>query len=374
VASSERAGVTRPYRVVQWGAGNTGGKALRFILTDPSLELVGLYVSRQLNRGRDAGELVGLEPAGIDATSSVDAIIALDADCVVYMAAEPNGSAADTGSDGWKSVETICELLASGKNVVSTGISGLANPRFFGEGVADRLTDAAMKGGSTFFGTGIEPGFMCDLLALTLTGVTRNVRSIRAQEMISYATYDQPNHHVSNGGMWGAPCDQSFAELFAAGVLDGGMSGPVRLLADALAIELDDVVARVEFAAAPEAFDLPIGPISKGSVAGYRFEVLGMVDGEPMIALEHITRVHHRAAPDWPNLQPGGFRIMLEGTPSYRVDVIVDEPDANVGACTGTAARAVNAIPVVCAAPAGVCSFLDLPLIPASPRVPSVRP
>lgn len=359
-----------PYRVIQWGTGNTGGKALRFILTDPTFQLVGLYVAREQNIGRDAGELVGLDSVGVAASSNVDAIVALDADCVVYMAAEPLTSPATPGSDGWQSVDMICRLLASGKNVVSTGISGLTNPRAFGEGVAGTLCDAALEGGSTFFGTGIEPGFMCDALALTLSSVTRNVRAIRAQEILSYATYDQPKYHVSNGGMWGAPCDQSLTELFAAGILDCGMGAPIRLLADALGINLDEVIANVEFAPAPEAFDLPIGAIGQGSIAGYRFEILGKSNGEAVLALEHITRLHDLVAPQWPTLEPGGFRILLEGTPSYRVDVVVDEPDASMGACTGTAARAVNAIPVVCAAPAGVCSFVDLPLISALPRIP----
>jgi 4-hydroxy-tetrahydrodipicolinate reductase len=250
--------------------------------------------------------------------------------------------------------------------VVSTGISGLINPRAFGDEVATRLSDASRQGGTTFFGTGIEPGFMCDALALSLTSVTRGVRSIRAQEMISYATYDQPRFHVSRGGMWGAPCDPSFAEMFAARILQGGMAGPVTLLADALSITLDDVTARVELAEAPESFELPMGPIPEGTLAGYRFEVLGLVKGEPVVAVEHITRIHDRAAPHWPSLDPGGFRVLIEGTPSYRVEVVIDEPDANIGACTGTAARAVNAIPVVCAAPPGVCSFLDLPVISAA--------
>jgi hypothetical protein len=47
------------------------------------------------------------------------------------------------------------------------------------------------------------------------------------------------------------------------------------------------------------------------------------------------------------------------------VEVIFNAADPNVAACTGTAARAVNAIPVVCDAPAGVFSFLDLPTIAA---------
>jgi 2,4-diaminopentanoate dehydrogenase len=354
-----------PYRVVQWGVGNTGAKSLRFILDDPALELVGLFVSRRANVGRDAGELAGGDLIGVAATSDAGAIIATKADCVVYMAAEPTGSPAQEGTAAWQSVATICQLLASGKNVVSTGISGLANPRAFGDEVAARLSEAAQQGGTTFFGTGIEPGFMCDALALTLTSVTREVRSIRTQEMISYATYDQPGMHVSNGGMWGAPCEKAFSDTFAERLIAGGMGGPVTILADVLAIPIDDVTARVELAEAPESFELPIGVIAEGSLAAYRFEVLGLIKGEPVVAVEHITRIHDRAAPHWPALNPGGFRILIEGTPSYRVEVVIDEADANIGACTGTAARAVNAIPVVCAAPSGVCSFLDLPLIPA---------
>jgi hypothetical protein len=55
------------------------------------------------------------------------------------MAAEPSGSPKDPGTDGWQSVETMCRLLASGKNVVATGISELTNPRAFGDDVYDRL-------------------------------------------------------------------------------------------------------------------------------------------------------------------------------------------------------------------------------------------
>jgi 4-hydroxy-tetrahydrodipicolinate reductase len=214
-ADRQALAVSAPCRVIQWGTGNTGAKALRFLLQDPSFELAAVYVSRESNAGRDAGELAGVGAVGVAATCESEAIVATDADCVLYMAAEPLGSPASPGTDGWHSVEMICRLLASGKNVVSTGISGLTNPRVYGGEVFDRLSAAAYRGGTTFLGTGIEPGFMCDALALALTSVTRDVRSIRTQEIINYATYDQPRYHVSNGGMWGAPCDPSFAEHFA---------------------------------------------------------------------------------------------------------------------------------------------------------------
>jgi hypothetical protein len=354
-----------PYRVIQWGTGNTGSHALRFLLEDAAFDVVGVWVGREQNVGRVAGELAGLHRIGPTATADVDALVALDADCVVYMAAEPKGSPAKPGTDGWRSVETICRLLASGKNVVSVGISGLTNPKTFGPEVYDRLRTAADTGGSTFFGTGIEPGFMCDALALSLTGVSRDIRSIRTQEIISYATYDQPSYHVSQGGIWGAPCDSRYADSFGKRVLAAGMGAPVLFLADALGVELDEVTANAEFASADQAFDVPMGPIAPGTIAGYRFEVLGLVNGASVIAVEHVTRIHAEVAPAWPNLDPGGFRVLVDGTPSYSVEVAFEEDDPNIAACTGTAARAVNAIPAVCRAPAGVCSFLDLPMISA---------
>jgi hypothetical protein len=360
---------SEPYRVIQWGTGNTGSHSLRFLLRDPSFDVVGVWVGREHNVGKTAGELVGLDQVGPTATADVDALVAVDADCVLYMAAEPKGALTKPGTDGWQSIEVICRLLASGKNVVSTGISGLTNPTTYGSAVYDRLQAASDIGRSTFFATGIEPGFMCDAFALALSSVSRDVRTIRTQEIISYATYDQPNYHVSQGGIWGAPSDGRFADSFARLVLAAGMGAPVRLLADALRVDLDDVTAVVDFALADEAFDVPMGPIAPGTIAGYRFEVLGLVDGAPAIAVEHVTRIHPSVAPRWPNLVPGGFRVLLQGTPSYTVEVVFDENDPNIAACTGTAARAVNAVPIVCRAPAGVCSFLDLPMISAAGSV-----
>jgi hypothetical protein len=358
--------MTGALRVIQWGTGNTGSHALRFLQDDPAFDVVGVWVRREENVGRTAGELAGRRPAGVLATNEIDALVALDADCVLYMPAEPKGSPTKPGTDGWDSVDVICRLLASGKNVVATGISGLTNPRTYGEELHQRLAVAAGAGRTTFFGTGIEPGFMCDALALSLTSVSRHIRSIRVQEMISYATYDQPSYHVSRGGIWGSPLDSRYAESFGARILAAGMGAPVLLLAQALRVHLDGISVSVDFAPAHQDFDVPMGPIGKGTIAGYRFEVRGTVCGTPTIVVEHVTRLHPDVAPDWPQLDPGGFRVAIEGLPSFTAEVVFDEADPNVAGCTGTAARAVNSIPVVCAAPSGVCSFLDLPMIYAA--------
>ena len=72
-------------RVVQWATGNVGSRAMRRVLEHPKLELVGVHVHSTEKEGRDAGDLCGLPPVGIKATRSLDEIIALKPDCVLYM-------------------------------------------------------------------------------------------------------------------------------------------------------------------------------------------------------------------------------------------------------------------------------------------------
>jgi 4-hydroxy-tetrahydrodipicolinate reductase len=102
------------HRVIQWSTGNVGAFALRAILRHPQLELAGLWVYGEKKEGRDAGELCGLDRTGVPATRDVDAILALDADCVCYTAA------ADMRP--MEAVDDICRILRSGKNVVSSSV------------------------------------------------------------------------------------------------------------------------------------------------------------------------------------------------------------------------------------------------------------
>ena len=118
---------------------------------------------------------------------------------------------------------------------------------------------------------------------------------------------------------------------------------------------------------APEDFDIASGHIPEGSAAALRFEVLGLVDGDPVVVLEHVTRLREDLCPDWPQpAQPGGsYRIEITGEPSYGVDVCLSSRrgDHNHAGLVATAMRVVNAIPAVVAAPPGIRTTLDLPLV-----------
>ena len=345
------------YRVVQWSTGNVGRHAVRLIARHPELELVGLWVHSADKVGRDAGELVGIEPLGVTATNDVDALLALDADCVCYTATadlRPTEAIAD-----------MARILASGKNVVSSSVVPLIYPPHVEPGLRQPLEDACATGGVSCFTSGIDPGWANDLLPLVLTGQCEYVDELRVMEIVNYATYAQPTVLFDTMG-FGKPLD-STPLLLMPGVLSFAWGGVVKVLAAGLGVEIDELREVHERQPAPKDIDLGFGIVEEGTTAAMRFEVQGVVDGDVRIVLEHVTRLDDALAPEWP--QPvghSGYRVRVTGNPSYTVDVQMmgDDGDHNTGGLVGTAARLVNTIPAVCAAPPGLLSVLDLPLVP----------
>src|SRR5258706_3783043 len=153
----------RRLRVIQWATGVVGRHAAAAIAAHPDLELVGARVYDEAKAGRDVGALCGLAPIGVIATTSSDEVIALDADCVFY--------AARGELDPMRAIDDICRLLESGKNVVSTAVTGLIYPKSFGPAVCDRIEKACRVGNASFHGTGIEPGWASEGLPLTMSGL-----------------------------------------------------------------------------------------------------------------------------------------------------------------------------------------------------------
>lgn len=345
------------YRVVQWSTGNVGKLALRGILEHPDLELVGLWVHSEQKAGRDAGELCGLAPVGITATNDVDAILALDADCVSHNA---------TGDlRPHEAVDEICRLLESGKNVVSTSIVNLLYPPSADASMVEHLDAACRRGGTSCFTSGIDPGFANDLMPLVLSGFASRLDSIRVMEILNYSTYAQPEVLFETMG-FGKPLDAQPLMLLP-GALTYAWGGVVAMIADGLGVELDEIRETHQRWPAPEKLDTGLGVIEEGTMAGLRFEVQGIVGGQPKIVVEHVTRMHDSVAPEWPQASGhGSYRIIVTGNPSMRceLELLGEDGDHNTGGLTATAMRLLNAIPAVCAAPPGLLSTLDLPVVP----------
>jgi 2,4-diaminopentanoate dehydrogenase len=346
-------------RVAHVGTGNVGRLALTGLLTNPQYELTGLCVSSEAKVGKDAGELAGLDVStGITATDDLAAVLATAPDCVVYCAMGDNRTA--------EAMEDCRRILEAGINVVGSAPVVLQYPwQLMPQKYIDRLEDAAAKGNSSLFITGVDPGFANDLLPFALAGTCQDIKQVRCMEIADYATYDGATVMFDVMG-FGKPPDE-IPILLQPGVLGIAWGTTIRQLAAGLGIEIDDITETYEQEPAPEAFDIAAGHVPKGSVAALRFEIRGMVNGQPAIVVEHVTRLREDLRPDWPQpAQPGGsYRVEIAGEPSYVVDICPSsrKGDHNHAAIVAAAGRIVNAIPAVLAAPPGIRTTLDLPLV-----------
>ncbi len=294
----------------------------------------------------------------ITASTDLDAVLATGPQCAVYTAMADNRLP--------DALDDYRRILSAGVNVVGSSAVFLQYPwEVLPQEMLAPIEDAAREGNSSLFVNGIDPGFANDLLPLALAGTCQSIQQIRCMEIVDYATYDSATVMFDVMG-FGKPIDE-IPMLLQPGVLSLAWGSVVHQLAAGLGIELDEVAERHVREPAPEDFEIASGHIPKGSAAALRFEVLGMVDGEPAVVLEHVTRLRDDLCPDWPQpAQAGGsYRIELTGEPSYAVDVCLSSPngDHNHAGLVATAMRVVNAIPAVVAAPPGIRTTLDLPLV-----------
>jgi hypothetical protein len=339
--------------VIQWATGVVGRHAIAAIAAHPDLALVGARVYSEEKAGRDVGELCGIGPIGVIATSSSEEVLALEADCVFY--------AARGEMDPMRALEDICRLLESGKNVVSTAVTGLIYPKSLGPAVTARIEEACRVGGASFHGTGIEPGWAAEVLPLTMSGLFRRIDSILVQEVMDYSSYPSSAMLVDIMG-FGQPPDAR-VPLADPRLFGATFRAPIMLVADGLGASIEDFAHTREVAVADRTFRVAAGEIREGTVAAQRFGYSGIVAGRRAITVEHITRVGGDQAPHWPSGR--GWRVRIEGEPSMVMEatIAVNGEDENDQGCLGTAMHAIHAIPHVCAAAPGIRTFLDLPLI-----------
>src|SRR3954447_25672486 len=336
-------------RVVQWTTGNVGQRSVRAVVDNPDLELVGCYAWSPDKVGRDVGELCGIDPVGVAATNDVDALLALRPDCVIY-------------NPMWQDPSELVRILESGANVVST--AAFINGRGLG---ADRdpTVDAGERGGSSMFGSGISPGFV-ELLGLATAGICDRIDKITIDEGSDTTLYDSPATELPCG--FGRPIDDPQLPGMAA---DGTavFGEAVALVADALGVELDEIVCEAEYAATTEDVVMDSWTIAAGCVAGVAASWQGRIGGLTVVELNGRWKKGQTLDRDWPIEE--GHVIRVDGLPSVRVKVeYLPPPDFEattfaefmVLGMIMTAMPAVNAIPRVVAAPPGIITYADIPL------------
>ncbi len=354
-------------QTVVWGTGNMGRAAIRVVDAHPGLELSAVLVANPKKVGRDAGELAGLDhELGVAATDDIDAVLASAPGAVAYMAS------GDIRPD--EAIADVRRALLAGAVVVTPAIYPLYDPTNAPPEIIDPIAAAAAEGGGALFVSGIDPGWGNDILPVLLTSVSSTIDQVRCQEIFDYSTYDQPDSVRYLVGM-GQPMDYE-PMMVAPTVPTMVWGGQIRLIARALGVELDEIRETVQRRALEFTVENVMGTFEAGTQGGLRFEVQGIVDHDPVIVLEHITRIHPSVAPDWPSPADGGagaHTVIIEGSPRITVSLEAEDEGGNraAGGNATAAGRLVNAIPWLREAGPGIYDALDVPLIPGAGKLPS---
>jgi 4-hydroxy-tetrahydrodipicolinate reductase len=334
--------------VVQWTTGNVGKQSVKAMSANPTLELVGCFAWSPSKAGVDIGELVGIDPIGVTATNDVDALLALKPDCVVY-------------NPMWPSVDELVRILESGSNVVATAafITGtnLGEERI-------RLIEACERGNSSLFGTGVSPGF-AELVAVTIAGICSRIDKVVVSETADTTFYDSPDTERKAG--FGHPIDDpGLHEMARDGTAVFGEA--VAMVADAIGVELDEIVCESEFAQTTEDLAMASWTIPAGHVAGVAASWQGRAGGRTVIDLNVRWKKGATLDPAWV-IEKDGWVITVEGLPTVTASLdFLPPPDFEAETIEEfmaighiiTAVPALNAIAAVVGGPAGILTYADL--------------
>ncbi len=336
-----------------------GKSSVQAIAANPTLELVGCYAWSPEKAGRDVGELCGIGPLGIVATNDIDALLDLEPDCVVY-------------NPMWLDIGELERILSAGVNVVATAAFITGHNLGADRG---RIADACRRGGSTMFGTGISPGF-AELLAIVSATVCDRVDKITVNEAADTTFYDSPATEIPVG--FGTPIgDPGLASMTEHGTAVFGEA--VRMVADALGVELDDVRCDAEYAQTTAELDLGSWTIAAGCVAGVAASWKGLRRDRIIVELNVRWRKGQTLEPDW-KIDQDGWVIRIDGRPTVTANIgFLPPPDFEAETIADfmvlghimTAAPPINAIPAVVAAAPGIATYRDLPLVVPGGVVPT---
>ncbi len=331
-------------RVLVLGTGQMGSGIARLVLDKQGLELVGAYGKRVERAGLDLGAAIGLDQElGIKIGSELDTVLEQTRPHVAIQA---------TCSKLTDAIEEISVLLRHGVHVITIA-EEMAYPAGQSPPIASELNQLAIAHGVSIVGTGINPGFVLDLLVIMLTGVCSDIQSITARRVNDLAPYG-PSVLASQGvGL--SP------EAFRLGLQDGtvvghvGFTESIHMIADAVGWEIERIEERREPIISAVSRETPFVKIESGQVAGCLHTAEAYRQGKPVITLVHPQQIQ-------PYLEAVDTEDMIEifGTPNIRLTGSPEIPGGQ-----GTIALAVNMIPRLLNASPGLHSMADLP-VPAA--------
>jgi hypothetical protein len=347
------ASTDRPLRVIQWTTGNIGRRSLHAIIGRPDMELVGVYAHGADKVGVDAAELAGWpEPTGVQATSDIDALIALGADACCY-------------NPLWPNIDELVRLLEAGVNVCTSAAWITGGKQTLQD--RERIVAACERGGSTIFGSGAHPG-MTNMVGMVLSASCERVDEIRITESVDCSTYESAGTQTAMGfsqdpatpGL--AESVRRESEVFAESAA---------MMADAIGARLDRMTFDVTFTAATGDTDLGFMKIPAGTVGGVYGYHRGWEGDRNVVSVGFNWTMGDHVVP--PKPLEHGHVIQVFGLPNMRTVLHClppkdwTEPGFMGLGMIYTAMPVTNAVPAVVAARPGIMTLADLP--PVTGRV-----
>jgi hypothetical protein len=333
----------RPYRVIQWATGQVGKAAIRHFVENPTFQLVGVYVSNPEKVGKDAGELAGVGPLGVSATGDVDAILALDADCVHFAPLTMD-------------VDVVCRLLRSGKNVVTP--SGFWYPTERYQEDFAKLEAACAQGRTSFHGAGIHPGFAGDVLPFVATRLMQRVDCVHVQEIVNFGK--RPSSWIGHLG-FGKTVEEISAKPPRSPEAIHFFAQSMAMIVEGLGKKIEKLTAEHDFKTAARDIEYPGGVIRAGTLAGQHYEWKAWVEGAPLVVFHTFWVMSEDVAPEW-KCEDNQYRIIIEGDRTTELTLQSRSTGREAG-LLWTAMAGVSAIPDVCDAKPGVITQFDLGLL-----------
>ena len=335
-------------RVAQWATGTTGRLALRAIIDAPALQLVGVRVYDPDKVNMDAGTLAGCSAAGVLATDDNARLVRTRPDVVLYMGAVEKHPE--------ECFDDVTNLLLAGIDVIATG-SSFIDVNAFDPARAKEIDAACRRGGATFLGVGIFPGFWGEAVAPLLARLSSGCSRITVRESLSYAGYPSREMLVDVMG-YGQPPQSTAALLSDPARAGSAFIATASVLARALNLKVVAVEPFRETAVTRSRLNVAVGEIAAGTVAAMKLGVRADC-GPVTIVVEHVTWLDDEVVPEWSTGE--GYEIEINGAPTMRCNLVLGtsgEDRAEMG-CLATAMHAVHAIEFVTAAPPGIVDLAE---------------
>jgi 2,4-diaminopentanoate dehydrogenase len=328
--------VKKKIRAIQYGIGPIGASIAKLLREKASVEICGAIDNDPAKVGRDLGEVVGASdaPWGVKISDNAEEVLSQAADIVMHT----------TSSSLEKVAGQLMECLKAGSCVVST-CEELSYPYHAHRELAAKIDKEAKDWGVALVGTGVNPGFVMDKLLITLSAVSQRIEHAKALRIVDASQRRLPLQKKIGAGL----SVQDFRGKVAEGVIKHvGLPESVAMVADALRFMLDEITETIEPKVATERVQTEHLTVEAGQAAGVHQIARGLCAGKEVIYMELQMYVGAKDPAD---------TLTLTGHPNITLTI----PGGSHGDIA-TASVAVNSIPVILDAPAGLRTAKDLPI------------